>query len=103
MASIESPDNSKGFEPRFEVLGTVRYEVEDVEYYKFGGFQPAHMGAKFGGRFEIVHKLSYGGIAIVWLCRDHHKTRWSARKIIAANRSGDDCPEMKVEEMFKAK
>lgn len=71
-------------------------EAEDREGYRMGGFHPVHIGDKFGvnGRFRVIHKLGRGGLATVWLCRDHDTQKYVALKIIIADESREDCSEL---------
>ncbi|WEW58159.1 hypothetical protein PRK78_003627 [Emydomyces testavorans] len=60
--------------------------VEPLEEYRPGGYHPTHLGDRYSdGRYEIVHKLGYGGFSTVWLARDHHENRYVALKILVAN------------------
>lgn len=54
-----------------------------------GGFHPVHLGDILDHRFEVVHKLGYGGFGLVWLCQELQNNRWRAVKILAAEYSPD--------------
>jgi len=46
-------------------------DVECVEDYQPGGFQPVAIGDVFAqGRYRIVHKLGFGGSSTIWLARN---------------------------------
>ncbi|KAI1081661.1 kinase-like domain-containing protein [Whalleya microplaca] len=73
----------------------------DVEYrhrYRPGGFHPIHLGDFIGGndRFELVHKLGHGRDSTIWLCIDGNEDVWKAIKIMAADVSTEDCPDLMV-------
>jgi serine/threonine protein kinase len=62
--------------------------LEDFEDYAIGGYHPAIIGDTFhDGRYEVVHKLGFGGYSTVWLARDKHIQRYSSLKILAAKQS----------------
>lgn len=71
-------------------------DLEDREEYRPGGFHPVHIGDLFGmsGRYRIIHKLGSGGLATVWLCRDQDTETYAALKIIIADGSREDSPEL---------
>ncbi|RFU28879.1 hypothetical protein B7463_g7462, partial [Scytalidium lignicola] len=47
------------------------YTEENVSMYKPGGFHPVCLGDTFkDGRYEIYHKLGFGGYSTVWLAKD---------------------------------
>ncbi|CAG8977902.1 hypothetical protein HYALB_00001780 [Hymenoscyphus albidus] len=72
------------------------HDAEDYEEYRPGGFHPVHIGDRFGtaGQFRVIHKLGRGGLATVWLCRDGKAQRYVALKIILADESREDSPEL---------
>jgi len=74
------------------------FECEGVEDYAPGGLHPIVLGDVLGdnGCFEIVQKLGYGGFATVWLCYDTRKSKWRAVKVLRAEISKEDCPELKM-------
>ena len=45
--------------------------IESMEDYKPGGYHPVLLDEMLVDRFEVVHKLGYGGIGTIWLCMDH--------------------------------
>ncbi|KAI1338950.1 kinase-like protein [Xylariaceae sp. FL0016] len=71
-------------------------EVEDIEKYRPGGLAPLTIGDVLANRFQIIHKLGYGGIATVWLCFEPDIEKWHAIKINAASHSGDDCSDVRA-------
>jgi len=72
--------------------------LEHIEDYNAGGHHPVHLGDYIqDGRYRVIHKLGNGGFANVWLCRDmhiRHTTKYVALKILRADVSTDDCPEL---------
>lgn len=62
-------------------------ECEDLENYEPGGFHPVHLGDVYDGRYQVVHKLGFGGFSTVWLARDTVTNRWVALKVIVARES----------------
>lgn len=70
----------------FESLRKVSEDfVENLQNYCKGGHHPILIGDFFDdGRYEIVHKLGYGGYSIVWLAYDHRKSRYAALKFLSA-------------------
>ncbi|KAI5922027.1 kinase-like protein [Camillea tinctor] len=76
-------------------------DVESLEDYKPGGLCPVDIGDILDNRFEVVHKLGHGGIATVWLCYDTKSKTWRAVKINAAEKSSEDCSDMKAMKAMK--
>ncbi|KAI0381450.1 kinase-like domain-containing protein [Hypomontagnella monticulosa] len=70
--------------------------MEELELYLPGGFHPVHIGDVLDGRYEVAHKLGCGGFATVWLCWDSASRSWKAVKIIIAEKSTEQCPELKL-------
>ncbi|KAK9425895.1 putative EKC/KEOPS complex subunit BUD32 [Seiridium unicorne] len=95
---MSSTKTSGTHQPRYRsrYYGT-EYEnsVEDVEGYKKGGFHPVHLNEVLNDRFEVLHKLGYGGFGTVWLCWDKTRSKWCAVKILAADHS-DNGREQKI-------
>ena len=53
--------------------------VENLDGYRPGGYHPTHNEDLYSnGRYEIVHKLSFGSCSTVWLARDLHLNRYVA-------------------------
>ncbi|KAI9927584.1 hypothetical protein MW887_003203 [Aspergillus wentii] len=73
--------------------------LEKIYDYETGGHHPIHLGDRLGndGKYRVIHKLGSGGFANVWLCQALDPTpKYVALKIIMADFSGDNCPELKV-------
>lgn len=78
-----------------EVLPPFRYRqpdldyVEDVEKYVPGGYHPVDIGDVIGTgdqRYEVLHKLGYGGFSTVWLVRSYgDMPSYFALKILCAD------------------
>ncbi|KAI0595121.1 kinase-like protein [Biscogniauxia sp. FL1348] len=85
-------------EPRMQKYASIPImdDVEFLEDYKPGGLCPIDIGDILDNRFEVVHKLGYGGIATVWLCYDTEGEIWRAIKINAAEKSTEDCSDIKA-------
>lgn len=83
------------------------FGLEKIHDYEAGGHHPVHLGDLFGdnGRYRVIHKLGSGGFANVWLCRDmeaRDTTKYVALKVLMAEISTDDCPELCVNELKSA-
>jgi hypothetical protein len=77
------------------------FKLEHIYDYKLNGHHPVHLGDIYSnnGRYRVIHKLGSGGFAIVWLYRDTKAkgaTKYIALKILMAEISSDDCPELQV-------
>ena len=88
-----------------EILPPFRYRqprmgyVEDVEEYVPGGYHPVDIGDVIGSgdqqRYEVIHKLGYGGFSTVWLVRLRgDRPSYFALKILRVD--VDDADELKV-------
>ncbi|KAK3367137.1 hypothetical protein B0T24DRAFT_508127, partial [Lasiosphaeria ovina] len=61
-------------------------EAEGVDKYVPGGFHPVNIGDVIDQRYEVMHKLGYGGLSIVWLVRSCGDTpSYFALKILRAD------------------
>lgn len=90
-------DNHDQFEEPLYERGFLKPpDAEDREDYRPGGLHPVHIGDKFGtdNRYRVIQKLGRGGLATVWLCRDEDKQQYVALKIILADASDEDSPEL---------
>ena len=79
------------------------FGLEKIYDYEPGGHHPVHLGDVLHQRYKVVHKLGSGGFANVWLCRDLSLSvpTYVAAKIIVAEASTADCPELKVTQLEK--
>lgn len=80
------------------------YGLEKVFDYEAGGHHPVHLGDVLHQRYKVIHKLGSGGFANVWLCRDiypdtQQSNNYVGVKIIMAEGSTDECPELRVSEL----
>ncbi|KAF2010649.1 kinase-like protein [Aaosphaeria arxii CBS 175.79] len=77
---------------------------EDLENYRPGGYHTVHIGDLFSDeRYRVLHKLGGGGSSTVWMCRDTQTGKLVALKILMADESSRDCPELKVQERLEIK
>ncbi|PWY94241.1 kinase-like protein [Aspergillus sclerotioniger CBS 115572] len=69
------------------------YTQESFARYQPGGYHPVSLGDTFkDGRYEVHHKLGWGGYSTVWLVRDlERQDQWASLKIMAADRSVESC------------
>ncbi|KAK8208136.1 protein kinase [Phyllosticta capitalensis] len=69
--------------PYLEVLT----DSESANRYGAGGFFPIHLGDQFkGGRYKILHKLSWGSDSTVWAARDQREGKYVAIKVLGSDR-----------------
>lgn len=74
--------------PRYEDVYIPEVDLEDFEDYIIGGYHPTVIGDHFhDGRYEVVHKLGFGGYSTIWLARDKHLERYVSLKILVASES----------------
>ncbi|KAL3418662.1 hypothetical protein PVAG01_10378 [Phlyctema vagabunda] len=75
--------------------------LEKIYDYEPGGHHPVHLGDILNKRYEVIHKLGSGGYANVWLCCDEMSDvpKFAAVKIIMAEGSTHDCPELRVNKL----
>lgn len=81
------------------------FALEHVYDYEPGGHHPVQLGDVFDdGRHRVIHKLGSGGYANVWLCRDlaAPTPKYVALKILMAEASTEDCPELMWAEQLKS-
>ena len=56
---------------RYGTSNLLLFNEENVLNYRPGGYHPVVLGdALKDGRYEIRHKLGYGGFSTVWVARD---------------------------------
>jgi hypothetical protein len=47
-------------------------DAESLHQYRPGGYHPIRLGDTLkAGRYQVLHKLGWGGYATVWLAKDH--------------------------------
>ncbi|RDK36420.1 kinase-like protein [Aspergillus phoenicis ATCC 13157] len=64
------------------------YSQEKLSSYGPGGYHPVSLGDIFkDGRYEIHHKLGWGGFSTVWLANDRENNQWVSLKIMRADTS----------------
>ncbi|KAH6853455.1 kinase-like domain-containing protein [Chaetomium sp. MPI-CAGE-AT-0009] len=74
---------------------------EEFSSYGPGGYHPVALGDVLDGRFRVAHKLGFGRDATVWLCHDKVSNKWRAVKIMRADKSTPNCPDLRALELFK--
>ncbi|KAI0545803.1 kinase-like domain-containing protein [Xylaria curta] len=76
--------------------------LEKIYDYEPGGYHPVHLGDTLHDRYRVIHKLGSGGYSNVWLCCDDSggKPRYVAVKIIMAEASTLECPELRVSRLI---
>jgi serine/threonine protein kinase len=63
-------------------------DYEDLREYRPGGYHPVQLNDHLlNGRFQIAHKLGWGGYSLVWLAWDGVCQRYVALKMAKANLS----------------
>lgn len=72
--------------------------LEKIYDYEPGGHHPVHLRDLLNKRYKVIHKLGSGGYSTVWLCSDitNDTPRYVALKIIIADASTKDCPELRT-------
>lgn len=90
-----APDNG------LTILGRP-FGLEKVYDYESGGHHPVHLTEVLHQRYKVIHKLGSGGYANVWLCVDTSAapSYHVALKIIMAEASTKDCPELRVKRLL---
>ncbi|KAI1386761.1 kinase-like domain-containing protein [Hypoxylon trugodes] len=73
-------------------------EVEEREKYRPGGYHPIHFNDHLGPnkRFLVVHKLGWNVNSTEWLCLDKRTMCHRSVKVMVAEQSVEDCPELQV-------
>ncbi|KAI0382513.1 kinase-like domain-containing protein [Hypomontagnella monticulosa] len=84
------------------ILEDSPFGLEKIYDYEQGGHHPVHLGDALHSRYKVIHKLGSGGYANVWLCRDTSSATFTyvALKIIMAEGSTKDCPELRVNKLL---
>ncbi|KAF4240583.1 hypothetical protein CNMCM6457_007161 [Aspergillus fumigatiaffinis] len=79
------------------------FGLEKIWDYEPGGHHVVHLDDHLGreGEYRVIHKLGSGGFANVWLCQVLRNgiPHYVALKILMADYSKDDCPELRVERL----
>ncbi|KAH9895481.1 kinase-like domain-containing protein [Xylariomycetidae sp. FL2044] len=77
--------------------------LEKIYHYEPGGHHPVHLGDTLHDRYKVIHKLGSGGYSNVWLCRDTNtrEPRYVAVKIIMAEASTPECPELRINSLLE--
>jgi serine/threonine protein kinase len=79
------------------------FGLEKIWDYEPGGHHVVQLGDSLGrqGEYRVIHKLGSGGFANVWLCQVLRNgiPHYVAIKILMADYSKDDCPELRVERL----
>lgn len=76
------------------------FGLEKIFDYEAGGHHPVHLGDSLGptSRYRVINKLGSGGFGNVWMCRDldSDESIYVALKVLMADYSKDNCPELRV-------
>ena len=77
--------------------------LEKIYDYEPGGHHPVHLGDLLHQQYRVIHKLGSGGYSNVWLCSDTSSIapRYVAVKIIMAEGSTKECPELQVNKLLE--
>ncbi|KAI2621188.1 kinase-like domain-containing protein [Hypoxylon sp. NC1633] len=72
--------------------------AEDREKYRPGGYHPIHFGDYLDPkkRFNVIHKLGWGVSSTVWLCLDEESRYYKSVKVMTAEQSAEDSPELQT-------
>lgn len=103
-ASPDSNFNVDDYKTNGLRLERAPFGLEHIYDYEPGGHHPVHLSDVYGDgeRYRVIHKLGSGGFANVWLCLDTEakgETKYVALKILMAETSSDDCPELRLNHM----
>ncbi|KAI1482332.1 kinase-like domain-containing protein [Daldinia eschscholtzii] len=73
-------------------------ELEDREKYRPGGYHPIHFNDDLGPneRFNVIHKLGWSVNSTMWLCFDKKSKYYRSLKVMTAEESEEDCPELRI-------
>jgi len=100
---IPEDDDAFEFKSNGLRLEMAPFQLEHIQDYRPGGHHPIHLGDVLGRGYHVIHKLGSGGFATVWLGRNHNvqnTTQYVALKVIRAEASGDECPELVVSQLI---
>jgi serine/threonine protein kinase len=62
------------------------YTQESLSRYQIGGYHPVHLGDVFkNGRYEIHHKLGWGGFSTVWLAKDRVSVSYHSSRLLTGS------------------
>ena len=74
-----SPEEELKYKPEYEYIEG----VEPLERYRPGGYHPINLGDKLcQERYQVLHKLGYGGTSTTWLAEDRSSRQLVAIKIM---------------------
>ncbi|KAM5357520.1 hypothetical protein ACJZ2D_016182 [Fusarium nematophilum] len=59
--------------------------VENLQYYRPGGYHPIDVGDRLYQRYRVVHKLGYGSSSTTWLAQDEQQSKYVAVKVGTAD------------------
>lgn len=69
-------------------------DLEDFEEYTPGGYHPITIGDAFqDGRYQVIHKLGFGGYSTIWLAQDHKSGCFVSLKVLLAREHSQDTEE----------
>ncbi|KAI0889308.1 kinase-like domain-containing protein [Annulohypoxylon maeteangense] len=73
-------------------------DLEGRERYRPGGYHPIHFNDYLDpeNRFQVVHKLGWGNSSTVWLCYDEKCRYYKSVKVMTAEESVEECPELRI-------
>jgi hypothetical protein len=77
------------------------FGLKHIYNYKPNSYYPVHLGGVYSnnGQYRVIYKLGSGGFATIWLYRDTEAkgaTKYVALKILIAETSSNNCPELRV-------
>ena len=68
-------------------------DLEVFENYTIEGYHPTKIGDTFHrDRYQVVHKLGFGGYSTIWLARVKHLQRYVSLKILVAGNNPQPPP-----------
>ncbi|KAI1085453.1 kinase-like domain-containing protein [Whalleya microplaca] len=96
VATVQNDDQIPRIVDIPQYIGLPSEDTEDIYSYHPGGFHPVHLGDIIAGRFEVIHKLGFGGFATIWLCYEIKDKEWRAVKINRADESYEERAELQL-------